>query len=108
MDESKEQRWLRLYREAYGKPGVLPNHDSPMWVFAAAVERDALARPSPSEEALEALVALLAAARDVRNRYAKGDRLTKGPWVEVAVLDMAFRVYDAALSSSAPASEAKP
>ena len=38
---ARERRWLALYREACGKPGVLPNHDSPMWAFAALVERDA-------------------------------------------------------------------
>lgn len=51
MSESNEQRWLRLYREACGKPGVLPNHDSPMWAFAAAVERDVLSRRPVPEAA---------------------------------------------------------
>ena len=52
-EETKEQRWLRLYREACGKPGLLPNHDSPMWAFAALVEREARRAPVQPAQPIE-------------------------------------------------------
>ena len=104
MDESKEQRWLRLYREAYGKPGVLPNHDSPMWVFAAAVERDALARPSPSEEALSKVKNGVEAIQRHVEAGGANEELTAATVICSQVIDYIAK----ALSSSAPVSEAKP
>ena len=49
---------------------------------------------------IERLRRVVDAARDVRNRYLNGDGLTRGPWVEIAVLDMAFKDYDTAPSAN--------
>ncbi len=70
--ETMEQRWLRLYREACGKPGVLPNHDSPMWSFAQLVEREACAEMAAKLAHSEAMRQSLLNGmdNDARIRYA--------------------------------------